>query len=107
MRLHQTWTLAIFALSILNGAAFAEVTVSQSNDPAALIGTQFASLMGAEHKAVKTLSEDKRALLATRQKSRRQKRPRQARPKPRLRLNIATPFWRTCPKQAVMSNGNA
>lgn len=65
MRLHQTWTLAIFALSILNGAAFAEVTVSQSNDPAALIGTQFASLMGAEHNAVKTLSEDKRALLAT------------------------------------------
>ena len=65
MRLHQTWTLAIFALSILNGAAFAEVTVSQSNDPATLIGTQFASLMGAEHKAVKTLSEDKRALLAT------------------------------------------
>lgn len=55
----------MFSLSILSGAAFAEVTVSQSNDPAALIGTQLASLMGAEHKAIEGLSEEKRTLLAT------------------------------------------
>ncbi len=55
----------MFSLSILSGAAFAEVTVSQSNDPSALLGAQFASLMGAETKAIAGLSEDNRALLAT------------------------------------------
>lgn len=64
MRLHQTWTLAIFALSILNGAAFAEVTVSQSNDPTQAIGEQFASLLGAEHKTVDALPDSKQTALA-------------------------------------------
>ena len=65
MRLHQIWTTAIFALSVLSGAAFAEVTVSQSNDPSALMGQQFASLLGAEHKAVDALPKAKLNALAS------------------------------------------
>lgn len=65
MRLHQTWTTALLALAVLSGAAFAEVTVSQSNDPSALMGQQFASLLGAEHKAVEALPKAKLNALAT------------------------------------------
>jgi spore germination cell wall hydrolase CwlJ-like protein len=55
MRLHQAWTIAAVALMVLSGAAFAEVTVSHSNEPASLMNTQFASLLGAEHQAVGAL----------------------------------------------------
>lgn len=65
MRLHQLWTTAALAVSVLGGAAFAEVTVSQSNDPKAMIGQQFASLMGAEHKAVKAVTKERLAALAS------------------------------------------
>lgn len=65
MRLHQTWTTALFALTVLSGAAFAEVTVSQSNDPKAVIGQEFRALLGAEHKAVEALPELQRTALAT------------------------------------------
>lgn len=64
MRLHQTWTLAIFALGILSGAAYAEVTVSQSNDPNASLGVQMASLMGTEHQALGVLPDERRAAIA-------------------------------------------
>ena len=64
MRLHQTWTSALLALSVLSGAAFAEVTVSQSNDPTAQLGTQFATLFGTERKAVRGLADDKMNALA-------------------------------------------
>ena len=55
MRLLKTWTgavlaLAVMAMATLPGAAAADVTVSRSNDPTALIQSQFASLMGAEHR---------------------------------------------------------
>ena len=40
MSLHQKWTSAVFALFVLSGAAFAEVTVSQSNDPSVGLGEQ-------------------------------------------------------------------
>lgn len=43
MRLHQFWTTALLALAVLSGAAYADVTVSQLNDPTRLIGQQFAS----------------------------------------------------------------
>ena len=59
MRLHLCRTIATAAFVVLSGAAFADVTVSQSNDPTTLIGEQFASLLGAEHAAVNSLSEDK------------------------------------------------
>lgn len=57
MRLHQAWTNALVALCVLSGAAYADVTVSRSNDPTSLIGTQFASLFGAEHKTVDAMTK--------------------------------------------------
>lgn len=64
MRMHQAWTGAAVAVCVLSGAAFADVTVSHSNDPTSLIGTQFASLLGAEHKTVDALPEDKLTAMA-------------------------------------------
>lgn len=49
MRLHTAWTTAAMAFCVLSQAAFADVTVSHSNDPTAMIGEQFSSLFGAEH----------------------------------------------------------
>lgn len=57
MRLHLCRTIAAAAFVVLSGAAFAEVTVSQSNDPTTLFGEQFASLFGAEHAAVNSLAD--------------------------------------------------
>ena len=57
MRFHQAWTSAAAALCVLSGAAFADVTVSHSNDPTLLMGSQMASLFGAEHKAFDALPE--------------------------------------------------
>jgi spore germination cell wall hydrolase CwlJ-like protein len=65
MRLHQIWTSALIALTVQSGAAFAEVTVSQSNEPQVVLGQQFRSLLGAEHKTIKALPEAKRTALAT------------------------------------------
>jgi spore germination cell wall hydrolase CwlJ-like protein len=65
MRLHHTWTSALLALTVLSGAAFAEVTVSQSNDPKAVIGQEFRALLGAEHKTLGALPEERRSALAT------------------------------------------
>lgn len=52
------------ALVVLSGAAFADVTVSQSNDPTAQIGQEFASLFGAEHQIVVALPQARLAALA-------------------------------------------
>ncbi|MGV8987080.1 MAG: cell wall hydrolase [Cypionkella sp.] len=57
MRLHLCRTLATVAMTVLTGAAFADVTVSQSNSPTTLMGAQFASLFGAEHDTVNALPE--------------------------------------------------
>lgn len=65
MRLHHIWTAAILALGLHFGAAFAEVTVSQSNDPKLAMGAQFASLMDAEHATLGALAEGQRSALAT------------------------------------------
>ncbi len=64
MRLLQSWTCAAMALVVLNGAAFADVTVSQSNDPTAQIGQEFASVLGAEHQIVVALPQARMAALA-------------------------------------------
>ena len=64
MRLLKTWTGAFLALAVLAGAASAEVTVSRSNDPTALIQTQFASLMGAEHRTRDTVPDVQLTALA-------------------------------------------
>lgn len=64
MRLHLQRTMASMALIVLTGAAFADVTVSQSNAPTNAMGEQFASLFGAEHDTVNALPEAKLAALA-------------------------------------------
>ncbi len=51
-------------MTVLTGAAFADVTVSQSNTPTNAMGAQFASLFGAEHDTVNALPEADLAALA-------------------------------------------
>ena len=65
MRLHLSRTVAAAAMIVLSGAAYAEVTVSQSNDPSTLFGEQFASLFGAEHAAVNSFAESQLSDLAS------------------------------------------
>lgn len=65
MRLHLYRAAAAIALSVLSGAAFAEVTVSQSNDPSTLMEEQFASLFGAEHNTVNAMPEAQMLALAS------------------------------------------
>ena len=55
MRLHLCRTIAAVAVIVLNGAAFADVTVSQSNDPSVLLESQFASLLATEHDAINAM----------------------------------------------------
>src|SRR4051794_37834810 len=64
MRLHLCRTIAAAALIVLSGAAFADVTVSQSNDPTTLIGEQFTSLFEAEHDAVNAVPDARLSALA-------------------------------------------
>ena len=64
MRLHLCRAVIAATMIALSGAAFAEVTVSQSNDPASLMADQFASLFGAEHYAVNALPEAQLSALA-------------------------------------------
>lgn len=64
MRLHLCRVIVAATMMTLSGAAFAEVTVSQSNDPTVLIGEQFASLFGAEHNAVNALPQAQLSALA-------------------------------------------
>lgn len=64
MRLHTGWVLGAIAAVILNGAAFADVTVSHSNDPTAAMGGQMALLLGAERQALDALPEQKLKELA-------------------------------------------
>lgn len=56
--------MACVALLTLSGAAQAEVTVSQSNNPTQLLGTSFASLMGVERSTVGALPQARLAALA-------------------------------------------
>ena len=57
-------TISVGAVVLLTGAAFADVTVSQSNTPTELIGSQFASLLGAEHDAMDAMPEARLIALA-------------------------------------------
>lgn len=49
MHVSHRLTGAIMALSVLSGAAYAEVTVSTATNPIAALGAEFASLMNTEH----------------------------------------------------------
>jgi spore germination cell wall hydrolase CwlJ-like protein len=46
------------AAILLSGAAHADVTVSQSNDPSRAMGAEFAALLGAEHQTLNALPDD-------------------------------------------------
>jgi spore germination cell wall hydrolase CwlJ-like protein len=65
MRLRQIMASAAMAVCATGGAAFAEVTVSQSNSPELGMAEQLASLMGAEHATIRAVPEDRLATLAT------------------------------------------
>ncbi len=64
MRLHLCQTIATVVAIASSGAAFAEVKVSQSNDPTVLMGDQFASLFGAERDVVNALPVAEQTALA-------------------------------------------
>ena len=64
MRIHTVWISALAALLSVAAPAFAEVSVSRATDPTSLLGTQFASLLGAEHKTVVGISNAKRTAMA-------------------------------------------
>ena len=64
MRLHLCRTIAAAAFIVLNGAAFADVTVSQSNDPSILLESQFASLLATEHDAINAMAQSDLSALA-------------------------------------------
>lgn len=64
MRLRQVWATAAIAVLAQGGAAFAEVTVSQSNSPELGMAEQIKALMGVEHAAVAPLPKDKLEALA-------------------------------------------
>lgn len=64
MRLHTGWMMGAIAAVVLNGAAFADVTVSQSNDPTAALGGTLDSLLGAEKRALAAMPEQRLTELA-------------------------------------------
>ena len=64
MNLRQIWAGAALALTVLSGAGFAEVTVSQSNDPTANLTGALSAMLGAEHKTVAALPDRQLASLA-------------------------------------------
>lgn len=64
MNLRQIWAGAAVALTALSGAGFAEVTVSQSNDPTANLAGAISSMLGAEHKTVAAIPAQQLASLA-------------------------------------------
>lgn len=64
MTQHQIWMAAALALSVQSGAAFADVTLSTSNDPSAGLSQSFGALLGAEKSTRNALSGDEIAALA-------------------------------------------
>lgn len=64
MNLRQIWAAAAVALLTLSGAGFAEVTVSQSNDPTANLAGAISAMLGAEHRTVAALPDTQLASLA-------------------------------------------
>lgn len=65
MSLRQIWAMAAVATLAQGNAAFADVTMSQSNSPEMGISAQIASLMGAEHTTVSAMPKARLAALAT------------------------------------------
>ncbi len=98
MRLHTLWAIALMALNGLTGAAFADVTVSQSNDPKIEIGLQFAALMGAEHQTVAALPAAKLNALATGPLVARPKADTKAKPEEPLLIGYSADWLMSLPE---------
>ena len=64
MCLRQCWMAALSGVFILNGAAFADVTVSQSNDPGQGLNGRMTSLLGIEKSALGQVASAKMAAIA-------------------------------------------
>ena len=64
MRFNTVWTAAVAVLCLHAGLANADVSQSRSTDPTSLIGSQFASLLGAEHQIVDGISNAERTAMA-------------------------------------------
>lgn len=64
MRLQHLW-VAAFASLTLTGAAFADVTMSQSNDPTIMVESEFASLFGAEREIVAAVAAPRLKAIAS------------------------------------------
>ncbi len=64
MRFAKVWMTALAGACILNGAAFADVTVSQSNDPNAGLNGRMTSLLGVEKSALGQVAPEKIAAIA-------------------------------------------
>lgn len=63
MHMPRAWTLAAAALVFSSGIAVADVTISRATDPEAVIGQEFALLLGAEHQTVEALEDTRLAAL--------------------------------------------
>lgn len=64
MRLRQVWALATLVALAQGGAAFADVTVSQSNSPERQGAEQIASLMGAEQQLLGAMPPSRLSAIA-------------------------------------------
>lgn len=73
MSLHQSWMGGALALTLLCGAAAADVSVSQSNAPTADIAGAMTNLLGAENATLRALPEAQRAAIAEGPKTRKTK----------------------------------
>jgi spore germination cell wall hydrolase CwlJ-like protein len=65
MSLRQSWMGAALALTVLCGAAAADVSVSQSNAPTSDFAGAMSSLLGVENATLRALPEAKLAAIAT------------------------------------------
>lgn len=63
MRMPIAWMLAAAAMLSASGIAVADVAISRASDPEAVIGQEFALLLGAEHKTVGALEDARLAAL--------------------------------------------
>lgn len=64
MRLRHCWTTALLGLAVLTGAANADVTVSQSNDPNQGLDGRMSMLLGVEKTAMGQVTPAKLAAIA-------------------------------------------
>lgn len=64
MRLRHCWRAALLGLVVLTGAAHADVTVSQSNDPNLGLESRVSSLLGVERSALGMVTPDRLTAIA-------------------------------------------